>query len=333
MKKIIKSFFFSVIIPAKNFNKHIKKNIKYLLREDHHNFEFEIIIVLNKIEKRYKIKNCKFISSGVVAPGRKRDLGSRNSKGKYLVFLDDDSYVCKNYLSHIHNFVSKNPKIKIIGGPGVTPKNQNLIGKVLGSIFESKILTSESNRYRIEKNNHGKLFDDWPSMNFIINKKIFNKVKGFNTDAWPGEDTILCNKLLKINKKVFYLPKLYVSHYRRDNIIDHLKQVGSYGKMRGFLFKKMDQNSFKLKFLLPSLFTLYLFILPILNLIFNNFFIYLLIYFYLMYIFIGTFLIIIKYKKLIYSISYPAVILTHIIYGIYFVLGFSLKQMPLARLR
>ena len=36
---------------------------------------------------------------------------------------------------------------------------------------------------------------DYPSMNFFIRKTTFEKVGGFNSDYWPGEDSKLAMTL------------------------------------------------------------------------------------------------------------------------------------------
>ena len=36
--------------------------------------------------------------------------------------------------------------------------------------------------------------DDWPSVNFIISKKFFEDLKGFDEIYWPGEDSKLCDQ-------------------------------------------------------------------------------------------------------------------------------------------
>ena len=35
-----------------------------------------------------------------------------------------------------------------------------------------------------------KYYDDWPSVNLMIKKDVFNSIGGFNTEHWPGEDTV-----------------------------------------------------------------------------------------------------------------------------------------------
>lgn len=329
---------FSVIIPVKDLNNFLIKNINSLLKVKSYYFQIEIIIVTNfEVETNKKNPKVKFITSGLVAPGIKRDIGSKIAKGKYLIFLDDDSYISKKYFDRLFIFVKKHPNVFAIGGPGVTPKNQNFFGKLLGSIFESNIISGVQERYIVVKEKFGVLHDDWPSVNLIVNKSIYKKIKGFNTNCWPGEDTILCKKLNNKNIKIFYYPELYVNHFRRGNLLSHLKQISAYAKMRGFFFRKFGQNSLKLKYCLPSLLLIYLFMM-VSNFLFfrdivNSKIIYLPLIIYLTYIFIGSIETIIRSKKIFYLFNYPIIIMTHLSYGFYFLIGIFKKKLPKPKLR
>jgi GT2 family glycosyltransferase len=114
--------------------------------------------------------------------------------------------------------------------------------------------------------------DDYPTVNLIINKDDFNKVNGFDEQYWPGEDTILCLKLTKeLNKKILYSPMIKVFHHRREAIIPHLQQIKRYAIHRGLFAKKFPQTSFRIGYLIPSLFTLYIALLIPTNIFINKY--------------------------------------------------------------
>jgi GT2 family glycosyltransferase len=308
---------FSIIIPVKELNKNIIKNIKYIKKQNFKNWEL-LIVTNNKTFLKYPEKNIRVICSGKVAPGRKRDIGEKYSSGKYLVFLDDDSYPAKNYLDLAFSFVKKN--ILVFGGPGVTPNNNSLFQKISGSFFLSKYSGNNPERYIPL----GKIrfFDDWPTVNFIINKKLFKKIGGFNNDFWPGEDSFLCEKLHKYKKKILYIPNLIVYHDRRKSLSEHLKQINLYGKNRGFFFKNLHSNSFKFKNLMPSLFVIFT-LISFVNFIISETPSYLN-FFWLLYLYIifKSFIDIKKYMN--FKISFFTMLLiplSHISYGIGFIWG------------
>lgn len=329
MKKKIK---FSIIIPVKKINSYILENVRVLnsVRSN----EWELIIVSN-FEKNHtllsKNRKIKIISSGKVSPAIKRDIGATISKGKYLVFLDDDSYPNINFFYELDKLFLKNKNVTAIGGPAITPINNNYKQKLSGSVFLSKFTGGNPERYLAQ----GKLkyVDDWPTVNFSIKKKEFLNVGGFNNFYWPGEDTFLCYKLNQKKKKILYSPKIIVWHHRRSGLLKHLTQISAYGLHRGFFAKKYPDNSFKLKYFIPSLFNFF-FILSFF-LFFTDLY-FLAVLFYLSYIvtlYLG-FIDIKKNSKIKISIEVCIYIfLTHFFYGYNFFKGYLFIKELKSKLR
>ena len=71
----------------------------------------------------------------------------------------------------------------------------------------------------------------------VIEKKILN-LKGFDSKYWPGEDSKLCDKFIKNKGKIYYVNDMVVRHYRRANLLKHLKQIFRYAFTRGKFLKK-----------------------------------------------------------------------------------------------
>jgi GT2 family glycosyltransferase len=309
---------YSILIPVKKINNFVKKNIKII--NSINPKKTEIIIIVNK-KDNYQIQskiNLKIIESGICSPGIKRDLGAKIATGSFLIFFDDDSFPQKNYFDNLSSLILTT-KYEIFAGPGVTPKYQTNKQRISGAFFLSYLRAASISRYIPT---FRQIVDDWPSVNLVIKKNIFNKIKGFNNNYWPGEDTFLCDKLKKINKKILYSPDLIVFHHRREGFFNHLKQISGYGFHRGYFARKYKKTSLKLIYFLPSIFIL-TFFLAIINLIFFNNLFYLLILL-LFYSALLIFLIfkILKYEALYISIgTLPNIISSHIIYGISFLKG------------
>jgi cellulose synthase/poly-beta-1,6-N-acetylglucosamine synthase-like glycosyltransferase len=318
---------FSILIPICNINQYILKNIKHIKLLN--NKKWELIILTDYNEKNsHIIKNnkIKIIPTGKISPGKKRDIGAKFAKGDILVFLDDDSFPRKNLLDLAEKEFN-NPTILAVGGPGITPTNEKFWGRVSGSFFLSKYSGGNPDRYLSigEK----KEVYDWPSVNFMIRKKSFLEIKGFNNNFWPGEDTFFCLKLINSdNGIILYNPKMVVYHYRRPNLISHLKQISNYGLHRGYFSKKFPKTSRKIIYYLPSFFVILLF-LSFIIIIYSKFFI-IIISFYIIYsLIIIKALIDIKkfenYKVCFFSVFY--IILSHIFYGVSFIKGLFTKKL------
>lgn len=311
---------FTIIIPVKEINDYLKENVPIIQNLNKKNWE--LIILPNESEDSiWNDKRVRVKKTGRVSPARKRDIGANLSRGKYLVFLDDDSFPEANYLSVAEKYIKKKD-IAAIGGPGITPKNNNFFQRVSGAVFLSKFSGGFPERYISVKPN--KKVDDWPSVNLIVKKDDFIKAGGFDSNYWPGEDTKFCSDLIKKTKKsILYVSNLIVWHHRRSSFIKHLIQISNYGFHRGYFVRKIPHNSRKIIFFLPSAFFLLstlsfleFFLLGYLN---SLFFSLLLIYSLSLLL---SFKDIIKHENLsVALVSIFYIVLTHFFYGLNFIKG------------
>ncbi len=288
---------FSIIIPVKAINDYIKETvpcIQKIKRKD-----WELIILPNEKVSQSEIqqwqdKRIRFVHSGAVGPAKKRDMGAKAAKGSILVFLDDDSYPNRDFLDIAEKYINtyssekKNQKkssksnkitepislgvhtVVALGGPAITPPHDTFWQRVSGAVFLSKFSGGAPERYVPVGKAH--FVDDWPTVNFMVERKTFLEIGGFNSPYWPGEDTKFCLDLIqKTGKKILYIPEMKVWHHRRAGLLAHLKQIGGYGLHRGYFAKKYPETSFRLMYFIPSLFLVF-FIFTIM-IIFLRFFI------------------------------------------------------------
>ena len=143
----------------------MNKNLEFLNKQSLRNFEVIIITENTFITKKYRFK-LKIILSKINMPGKKRNLGAKIAKGKYLVFLDDDCYPDREWLSIANKFIQENNSNNyIISGPGILPPDEIFFSRVVNLFFISFFLGSASARYLQIKKYNLKQFDDWPSVN------------------------------------------------------------------------------------------------------------------------------------------------------------------------
>lgn len=259
----------SIIIPLKKINDYIKEETEYLIEQTYKNFELIILPDFCEGEEIdleiFKDKRIKIIETGNLPPALKRAKGVEISNGEILAFLDDDTYPEKDWLKNsLRAMETKN--IKALGGPAVTSPKDNFSKQISGLIYGSALMSGKHKaRYVPDKVQYVR---DYPSCNFIITKELYEKVGGFDSEYWPGEDTILCNNIMKANEKILYTPEALVYHHRRNLFFGHFKQLKGYAWHRGYFVKKFGGNSFELSYFIPSIFLLWTVFLPI-ALIFN----------------------------------------------------------------
>lgn len=304
----MKKYKFSIIIPVRSETSYLKETLRKIKLQTFKSFE--VIVITDKI-------------SGPVSPAIKRNLGAKLSKGTYLAFLDDDSYPSPNWLRHADKLFT--PNIAAICGPCLTPPKDNIFQQASGLVWSTTLGSGGAGTYRNSIQSE-RFIDDFPSVNLIVKKSDFFKVKGFNTHHWPGEDTILCSNLVyELKKKILYNPGVIVYHHRRSVIIPHLQQITRYALHRGNFARIYPKTSFRLGYLIPSLFVLYL--LFILFVSHQSYFIYPL---YVYISLLSTTLIdslLNKNHLLVSLLATTTIPLTHIYYGILFIIGFFSKNL------
>ncbi len=313
----------SIIIAVKEINEYIYESIPKLLDLDYE--EYDIIILPDRSEEGY-FPRTKIVATGNVGPAKKRDLALGHSNAEILAFIDDDAYPkrdwLKNAVRHLHD-----PEIAAVGGPAVTPPGDSFWQRASGAVFLSRFGGGYPERYWPI----GRVRDvyDWPSVNLFVRKEIFEKIGGFNSDYWPGEDTKLCLDIIRMGKKIIYDPEVFVWHHRRGGLIKHLRQIGRYGLHRGFFAKQFPETSRRFKYFLPTLFVIFAVMgIPILfiesSLLNVAYLCGMGLYF--LALIISFCEIVGKEKKLgVALVSLVYVFLTHIWYGVRFIQGFLLK--------
>jgi GT2 family glycosyltransferase len=338
-----------IIIPVKEINNYIYESIPEILKLDYENFG--IIILpdtfdgdgrLMNLTQQTQHTNLKIIPTGSVGPAQKRDLALRYSNANIFAFLDDDAYPRRDWLKNaVKHFDDQD--IAAVGGPAITHPDDSFYQRVSGAVFLSRISGGNPERYWPM----GKIreVDDWPSVNLLVRRDIFEKVGGFNSSYWPGEDTKLCLDIVKMGKKIMYDPDVVAWHHRREGLKRHLRQIGRYGLHRGFFAKKFPETSRRLKYFIPSIFVIFLITAILLysyfcaikscvlleifdNLFFAGIAIYL--------ISLGTAFYQINSKEKNLSISLVSlfyIFLTHVWYGIRFLQGFLFTKDLKSKLR
>ncbi len=119
----------SVIIPTYNRRKFLEGAIGSVLKQK--NIEYEIIVVddgskdgTKELAKEYPIK---YIYQENKGPASARNLGIKNSSGKYIAFLDSDDLWVEEKLFNQVSFFKENPDFLIVHTNEIWMRN----GKVL----------------------------------------------------------------------------------------------------------------------------------------------------------------------------------------------------------
>lgn len=198
----------SIIIPYYKKKKFIKKTLASVLNQSFKNFE--IIIVYNDenlVESKFlkklignKKKIKLIIKKKKLGAGNARNIGVKNSKGKYLAFLDSDDLWKKNKLKCQLKFMN-NYKVDISHTSYFVIKKNKKI-RIKSRSFENyKNLLASC---------------DIGLSTVIIKKNIFIKNFGF-PNIKTKEDFVLWLKILQAGHKIGYLDKTLSSWRKVEN--------------------------------------------------------------------------------------------------------------------
>lgn len=314
----------TIIIPVKEINDFLRREtIPALLVQVEK--DFEILIVTDKKSSEKFPKTVIISSWPKTGPADKRDLGAKKAKGEILAFLDDDSYPAKDWLKNALKIFDRGDFLAGVGGPTLTPPQDSISQKASGYVWSSWMGSGGAGTYRCTISERREI-DDYPTVNFLVRKKNFLKIGGFDSYFWPGEDTKLCHDLVyKLRKKIIYDPSVVVYHHRRPVFKSHLAQISRYAIHRGHFARILPKTSLRLGYFVPTFFFLWLIGGIFVSLVFKP-----LLLFYLLILVVYLLLLFLTSLRIAFSeknwklgiLVAVSIFLTHLVYGFFFIKGY-----------
>ncbi|MBI4830115.1 MAG: glycosyltransferase, partial [Candidatus Lindowbacteria bacterium] len=188
------------------------------------------LIELNRLEKPGMVT---ILSTGkqLTGPGEKRDIGIQKATGTICAFIDDDAYPRPDWLRSALGFFD-NPQVAAVGGPGITPPEDNLFEQAGGAVYASPLGSGQALHRFLQRK--PREVEDFPAFNLLVRTEVLKQVGGFSSPYYGGEDTKLCLEIVKSGKKILYRPEVVVFHHRRPLFSSHLKQIANVGVHRGY---------------------------------------------------------------------------------------------------
>jgi glycosyltransferase involved in cell wall biosynthesis len=211
----------SIVIPCYNQGQYLKKTVQSVLASDHKPIEI-IIVNDGSIDNSLEVANelrlenslIKVLdqkNSGVAAA---RNHGITESKGSYILPLDGDDLISKNYISEAIGVISAHPEVKVVYCKAV------------------KFNESGQKPWNLKTFSRNKLAKD--NMIFVaalFRKKDWEIAGGFSEDMKMGrEDWEFWIKMLKSGGEVVQLP--FVGFHYRLTPTSKRKKTGTNQKKR-----------------------------------------------------------------------------------------------------
>lgn len=212
--KLLKSLLIELIKQVKAQE---RKDLEILLIDNNSNDETKETTL--QFAKEHSFLRYEF--EGKQGLAKARNKGIKISKGKIIVFIDDDIVLDSKWLNEIlkslntHNYKAFGGKVLPIWEKE-KPSYINLTGffKLSQKIFPSHDNGDTERLYPLDREETNPI-----GANMWIYKELFNKYGNFREDLGrvgyggiPCEDTEFCSRLLKTKEPIFYYPKAIVFH-------------------------------------------------------------------------------------------------------------------------
>ena len=251
---------YSIIVPVYNRPDEVDELLESLSNQTLQ--DFEVIIVEDG-----SVKTCKDVCdkyADILAlhyyakensgPGQSRNYGAERANGEWLIILDSDVVLPKDYLVAVDNSLTlllstHSSEFAAFGGPDAAHPSFTPVQKAISYSMTSFFTTGGI------RGGKAKLDKFYPrSFNMGIRRDVYQQLGGFSKMRF-GEDIDFSYRIVEAGYRPQLFPKAWVWHKRRTDFRKFFRQVYNSGIARINL-EKRHPGTMKLVHLLPTVFTI-----------------------------------------------------------------------------
>lgn len=190
-------------------------------------------------------------------PGAARNVLIERSRGRFLLFLDDDVVPEPHLLRRLGELIEEHPEASVFGGPNLTPAGSSWFQSLQGDILASLGATGPVRR-RYGAHPPGEADERW----FILCNLAIRRehMLPFAAALVCAEENDVLQGLAQADRTMFYHPDLAVDHQRRPDLRSFVRQLYKYGRGRGQVIVRRGPSH--VAYFLPTALVLYLTVLP-----------------------------------------------------------------------
>jgi glycosyltransferase involved in cell wall biosynthesis len=196
--------FFSIIIPTLNEEKFVGRILNDIAKQSYTDFEVIVVdgssvdqtrTVAKSFSPHYKVNVYRVTKRNV---SFQRNSGALHARGSYLVFLDADSHIKKNFLNKLSQFIRRYSGLVFI--PAIYSEKRDSQMQIMFDIVNTAIKISQS---------LAKPFSSGGNM--IVEKNFFHLIGGFDEDVFMSEDHQLIQTAYKFGVRARFLESIQVA--------------------------------------------------------------------------------------------------------------------------
>jgi GT2 family glycosyltransferase len=215
----------SIIILIYNAKKYVKTCINSVLKSSYKNFE---IIILDNNSPDGSLNYCKKLYPKQIWSGKIKiipckknygfaegnNIGIKYARGKYIVFLNPDTFVDKNWLFYLVEAAKKNPKVAICGSKvlNLDKKTIQFAGGEIDFFLSPTMigLGKKDSKQFDEQGETGRI----NGASFLLKKDILNHLKYCFDKSYfiYYEEIDLCWRIRLLGYKILYVPSSKCYH-------------------------------------------------------------------------------------------------------------------------
>jgi GT2 family glycosyltransferase len=187
----------------------------------------------NKFEKK-KIKFL-LIKQKNKGPAGASNTAIKKASGKYIVSVDSDAILDKDFIEKAINTIDGNEKLGAVGGYIRTANRKSFWAKIMGYDLEYRY--DHIGGHDREKATVTHISPN----NTVYRKEIFDKIGLFNEQFQYAQDVDFSYRMIDAGYKIMLLKKTGCEHYWKESFLSYIQQQyrSAYGRMM-VIFKKTE---------------------------------------------------------------------------------------------
>ena len=239
----------SVIIPVYNASHSLQTCVTSLLAQTYTDLEFifvddgskdDSLLMLNDMQK--DDSRIKIITQKNKGPSAARNIGIKESNGKWILFCDSDDTVCENWAKTLLNVAENNKDKLVCCGINIYNEKECLLIKHF-------VEGDECSYYELFRNNlSGQIYNKIFRSDIIRKNNIL-----FDETRKRGEDVLFVLEYLKWARTIVNIPQCLYNYYRYDSITtltntyrnDNFELINDLYKERLNYINEINMNEFK----------------------------------------------------------------------------------------
>ena len=220
--------FFSIVVPTYERPAQLSRCLQSMAGLDYPREKFEVVVVddggvtqLDEVVAPFRSTLAlQLLRQENTGPGGARNFGSRQARGEFLAFTDDDCQPDAPWLREFARHCAEKPD-QIIGGRTLNSLPHNPYSETSQAIIETVY-----SHFNADPDN-ARFF---ASNNFAVSAELFRQMEGFAENFVTAEDREFCARWRSTGRRLSYAPRALVHHAHELSFRSLWRQHFGYGR-------------------------------------------------------------------------------------------------------